>query len=43
MTEIHILYAMTFAILIYVGWSIGTIKAQLETIKKMLEEEKPNE
>lgn len=39
MTEIHILYAITFTILIYVSWSLGTIKAQLEIIKDLLEKE----
>lgn len=39
MEEIYILYTMTFAILIYVSWRIGTIAAQLENIEKKLNEE----
>jgi hypothetical protein len=37
MNEIHILYAMTFTILIYVGWSLGIIKAQLKDIEQKIE------
>lgn len=36
--------AMLIAIVCYVGWNIGTIKAQLEVIKEILEGGiKPNE
>ncbi len=39
MNEIGLLYAMTIGLIIYMGVSIGIIKAEIREIKDLLKEE----